>query len=113
MKTYVLARYITLKENLQRSGFSNKMSSSNFHAKKDPQTSSPKILLEKIEKRKNRKSEEKERTRRKKANDCTLSFYVDFSILVVTLFKNPALIYIFPTLAANRNLIKKRIYFKS
>ena len=46
----------------------------------------------------------------KKANDCALSFYVDFSILVVTLFKNPALIYIFPTLAANRNLIKKDIF---
>ena len=89
------------------------MSSSNFHAKKDPQTSSPKILLEKIEKRKNRKSEEKERTRRKKTNDCTLSFYVDFFILVVTLFKNPALIYIFPTLAANRNLIKKEYILKA
>ena len=34
------------------------------------------------------------------------------SILAVTLFKNPALIYIFLTLAANRNLIKK-ISFKS
>ena len=54
--------------------------------------------------------EEKERRRRKKVNDCTLSFYVDFFILVVTLFKNPALIYIFPTLAANRNLIKKDIF---
>ena len=89
------------------------MSSSNFHAKKDPQASSPKILLEKIEKRKNRKSEETERTRRKKANDCTLSFYVDFSILVVTLFKNPALIYISPALAANRNLIKKGYILKA
>ena len=72
---------------------------------------SPKILLEKIEKRKNRKSEEKERRRRNKANGCTLSFYVDFCILVVTLFKNSALISFFLTLAANRNLIK-RIYFK-
>ena len=71
---------------------------------------SPKILLEKIEKRNNRKSEEKERRRRKKNNGCTLSFYVDFFILVVTLFKNPALIYIFLTLAANRNLTKKDIF---
>ena len=46
----------------------------------------------------------------KKANDCTLSFHVDFFILVVKLFNNPALIYIFPTLAANRNLIKKDVF---
>ena len=38
-ETPFIARYITLKENLLRSGFSNKMSSSNFHPKKDPQTS--------------------------------------------------------------------------
>ena len=49
----------------------------------------------------------------KKANDCTLSFYVDFFILVVTLLKNPALIYIFPTLAANRNLINKEYILKA
>ena len=39
---------------------------------------SPKILLEKNEERENKKSEEKERTRRKKSNGCTPSFYVDF-----------------------------------
>ena len=39
---------------------------------------SPKILLEKNEERENKKSEEKERTRRKKGNGCTPSFYVDF-----------------------------------
>ena len=85
----------------------------------------PKILLEKNKERKNRKSEEKETRRRKKNNGCTLSFYVvvfgdscskkktvrgESSILAVTLFKNPALIYIFLTLAANRNLIKKDIF---
>ena len=35
------------------------------------------------------------------------------SILAVTLFKNPALIYIFLTLAANRNLIKKGYLLKA
>ena len=90
---------------------------------------SPKVLLEKNKDRKNRKSEEKETRRRKKNDGCTLSFYVDFFgdsflkekkktclrgefCLAVTLFKNLALIYIFLTLAANRNLIK-RISFKS
>ena len=39
---------------------------------------SPKILLEKNKKTKNRKSEETETRRRKKKNGFTLSFYVDF-----------------------------------
>ena len=58
----------------------------------------------------------------KKSNGCTPSFYVDFfggflnkktvcgerSILAV---KNPALIFFFLSLAANRNLIKKDIFY--
>ena len=65
---------------------------------------SPKILLETNKETKNSKSEEK-----KKSNGCTASFFFFFLLLfegrAVTLFKNPALIYIFLTLARNRNLI--------
>ena len=64
---------------------------------------SPKTLLEKNKERENRKSEEK----KKKAMAALLVFMLTSSILAV---KNPALIYIFLTLAANRNLIKKDIF---
>ena len=69
---------------------------------------SPKILLEKNKERENRVSEGKGRRRGKKSNGCTASFlFLDLRlrgepILAVTLFKNPALRYIFLTLVPNR-----------
>ena len=73
---------------------------------------SPKILLEKNKERENRVSEEKER-RRRKIKDWPQRYFFFTSvwgespILAVTLFKNPALIYIFRTIAyvPKRNLI--------
>ena len=75
---------------------------------------SPKIRPEKNKERENRVSEENERRRRKKQAMAVLLVFMLTSVsgessilamLAVTLFKNPALIYIFPTLVPNKNLI--------
>ena len=70
---------------------------------------SPKILLEKNKERENRVSEEEKGSEEKKAVTALLVFLLLFEspILAVTLFKNPALIYIFLTIAyvPKRNLI--------
>ena len=67
----------------------------------------------KEQERENGVSEEKERRKsKKKSNGCTSNFYIDFC-LAVTLFKNPALVYIFLTLVPDRNPISKGYILKS
>ena len=89
---------------------------------------SPKMLQEKNEERENRKSEGERKQEKKKSNGCTPSSYVDFSgdfflkekdclrgelYFGCNVIKKSSLsIYIFLTLAANRNLIKKDIFQK-